>query len=99
MPLGLPCKEGLCRTWALEGGAWKQQGQEVNSCLGQEKFSSLPGRRGPWAAPPTSARSQDSLSSSKPELEKVPAVFASQVSNHFLSSPDLSEGCHVVRVR
>ena len=52
----------------------------------------------PREAPPTFARSQDSLSSSKPELEKVPAVFSSQVSNHFLSSLDLPEGRHVVRV-
>ena len=44
-PLGLPCRDGLCKTWALEGGAWKQQGQEVNAYLGQEKSSSLPGRK------------------------------------------------------
>ena len=50
--LGLPCREGLCRTWALEGGAWKQQGQEVDACLGQEKSSSLPGGNGAQGSTP-----------------------------------------------
>lgn len=52
----------------------------------------------PREAPPTFARSQDSLSSTKLELEKVPVEFSFQVSNHFLSSLDLPEGRHVIRV-
>ena len=44
-PLGLPCREGLWRTWVLEWGmeAAKQTlGQELDACLGQEKSSGLP---------------------------------------------------------
>lgn len=53
--LGLPCREGLCRTWALEGcvEAGKQTlGQEVDACLGQEKSSSLPGGNGAQGSTP-----------------------------------------------
>ena len=42
MPLRLPCGDGLCTTWALEGGAEATRqtlGQEVYACLGQERSS------------------------------------------------------------
>ena len=102
VPLGLPCREGLCRTWALEGGAWKQQGQEVNAYLGQEKSSGLPRPKwcpGKHPPAPTFSRRQDSplLSSWKAKLEKAGFALSSQVSNHFLSSLDLPEGRRVVR--
>ena len=101
-PLGLPCREVLCRTWALEGGAWKQQGQEVDARLRQEKSSSLQGRKwcpGKHPPAPTFSRRQDSplLSSWKAKLEKAGFALSSQVSNHFLSSLDLPEGRRVVR--
>ena len=63
-----------------------------------DKRSPLVSRGGNGAQGSTPHLRQDSLSSSKPELEKVPAVFSSQVSNHFLSSLDLTEGRRVVSV-
>lgn len=104
-PLGLPCREGLCRTWALEGcvEAGKQTlGQEVDACLGQEKSSGLPRPKwcpGKCPPAPTFSRRPDSplLSSWKAKLEKACFALSSQVSNHFLSSLDLPEGRRVVR--